>query len=88
MSDLTPSERMRRVAILCHHFVRNYAYYKIIPEAMDSEFWRTVRGNFLDIAVLEWCNLFADKNDPHGWRRIVSDQARFETELLAHLGTR
>ncbi len=85
MPTLTHSERIRRVALLCHHFVRNYTYYKLIPATNTTEFWKTMRGNCLDVAVLEWCKLFADKDDRHGWRKIVTDKKRFESDLLAHL---
>jgi len=51
----------------------------------DTEFWRTVNGNFLDLCVLEWCKLFGDKRGEHCWRLVVSDLNGFETGLLGHL---
>jgi len=47
--------------------------------------WKRANGNFLDIAVLEWCKLFADRRGAHCWRNVVTDLPRFEAELLAHL---
>lgn len=45
--------KLRRVALLCCHFVRNYAYYKASEGGeISNEFWKTIHSNFLDIAVL------------------------------------
>ena len=41
--------------------------------------------NFLDICVLEWCKLFADRNSGHHWRRVIDDHDRFEADLYATL---
>jgi len=77
---------------LCSSFARNLAYYrtgwsKKYKHLLDgSDFWRAVNGNFLDMCVLEWCKLFADKKEKHHWRKVVSDPARFEAGLLRHLG--
>jgi hypothetical protein len=67
--------------------MRNLSYYrrgwnegKLIK---DSEFWKTVNGNFLDITVTEWCKLFADPKGKHHWRKVVKDHADFEVDLLA-----
>jgi hypothetical protein len=84
---LTNKDRLRRVTLLCCHFTRNLAYYRagrqgprILPR--QSEFWITVKGNFIDQCVLEWCKLFGDKNGQHYWGKIVADQVRFEAELF------
>lgn len=52
----------------------------------SNEFWVSVNGNCIDIAVLEWCKLFGDSKDPHFWRKIVSDSSGFEKGLLSALG--
>lgn len=92
---MTRRERLRRVVILCRNFAINLAYYRVglKPEhsalldfARRGNFWRVVNGNCLDIAVLEWCKLFADPDAKHHWRRIVSDPGRFNNELLSYLG--
>lgn len=44
-----------------------------------------VNGNFLDIAVLEWCKLFADNRGKHFWRKAISDNGTFQAGLLAEL---
>jgi len=44
-------------------------------------------GNSFDISVLEWCKLFADRdNGKHHWRRVVENPDRFEADLYATLG--
>jgi len=50
-----------------------------------DEFWKRVNGNFLDIAVLEWCKLFADNRGAHCWRNILTHPDHFYADLLAHL---
>lgn len=91
-------ERLRRVLILCQAIARNLAYYRVgwreeykdisdySKHPQSANFWRTANSNFIDMCVLEWCKLFADKNGKHFWGNIVSNSAAFKTALLAHLG--
>jgi hypothetical protein len=46
-------------------------------------FWRETNSSCLDIAILEWCKLFADKNGKHSWRRVIPSENHdaFEREL-------
>ena len=78
--------RMRRVAILCCHFARNCAYYKASFDnnttRATNEFWATVQGNFIDIAVLEWLKLFGDHNDRHHWKNLVENKVLFKEAML------
>jgi hypothetical protein len=70
-APLTRTDYLRRVVLLCSHFMRNLAYYrtgqrfpdgwKAKPLVPTAPFWRTVNGNFIDVCVLEWCKLFGDK---------------------------
>jgi hypothetical protein len=59
----------------------------MIPSAypLDGGFWRTANGNFLEMAVLEWCKLLADRRGAHFWKNVVSDPAAFEAGLLRRL---
>jgi hypothetical protein len=92
---LSRKERLCRVALLCCHFIRNLAFYRVgsrhndgwatIPLTPTGEFWRTVNGNFIDTCVLEWCKLLGDCKDEHFWKNVVSDAAAFETALLLGL---
>src|SRR6202030_518737 len=83
--------------IVCANFIRNLAFYRtghgdgrrlLDDSAKHALFWRQVNSNAIDILVLDWCKLFADKdgNSEHGWRRLVSDPASFEAALLSDLG--
>jgi hypothetical protein len=86
---MTRRQRLRRVAILCCHCLRNLAFYRAWHQAgrprSAEQFWVTANGNFLDIAVLEWCKLFADVRGKHHWAKVVSDVAVFKVGLLQHL---
>jgi hypothetical protein len=82
---MTRKDRLRRVALLCAHFTRNLAYYRAAQHRItrsSPEFWRTVYSNFLDIAVLEWCKLFADRSGKHTWEKVLTDPASFKADLL------
>lgn len=87
------SFQVRRIALLCCHFTRNVAYYRVGyvdengmgPLKQATEFGATVNGNMVDIAVLEWCKLFADRKGHHHWTKFVRldlEQRQFLTNLL------
>lgn len=82
-------QQVRRVLILCCHFLRNLAFYKAGRRnralIRSEQFWVTANGNFLDHCVLEWCKLFGDKRGRHHWRKVIIDHARFFAGLLATL---
>lgn len=84
------SERLRRVALLCCHCLRNVALYRSAWRRRElivrRQFWVNANGNAIDIAVLEWCKLFADRKGKHHWTRVVSDEAAFLAQLLRALG--
>jgi hypothetical protein len=69
---MTRRSRVRRLFILCNHFLRNLAFYRTgwrrggvdqepTLRRKESQFWVNVNGNFIDICALEWCKLFGDK---------------------------
>jgi hypothetical protein len=85
---MTKRERFRRVVLLCAHFTRNLAYCRAAQGRITGaspEFWRTFSNNCLDIAVLEWCKLFSDRNGKHSWSKVLAEPARFESDLFATL---
>ena len=88
MTYLIKQQRLRRVALLCCHFSRNLAYRRAghdrLTKGKYSQVFVTIDGNFLDMAVLEWCKLFGDKNGKHHWGKIVPNQI-FKSQLLAQL---
>ena len=81
--------RLRRVGILCCHFVRNYSYYKAGWDKSEikakDQFWVSLNGNFLDIAVLEWCKLFGDYKDKHHWKKIMHADQTFKQRMFDEL---
>jgi hypothetical protein len=90
---MTSDERLRRVAILCCHFLRNLALYRAgwrydvglrrrVLRKSEQQFWRNANSNSLDICVLEWCKLFAREGDKHHWKRVVIDHLAFQQGLL------
>lgn len=87
---MSKRERLRRVVLLCCHFARNAAVYRAGWDngrlIRRGEFWKGINGNCMDMAVLEWCKLFADRRDPHCWSQIVHDSDSFEADLYNALG--
>ncbi len=87
---MTRRQRLRRVGILCLHFLRNLAFYKAGWRKGElifkDQFWVNANGNFIDICVLEWCKLFSDKRGLQSWRKVVTDQTAFFAELLHAVG--
>lgn len=81
---------IRRVLLLCAHFARNRAYYLAGWNERElrirNEFWITVNSNFMDIAVLEWCKLFADNSGAHCWCHVVREPTAFEPAMYAAIG--
>jgi hypothetical protein len=82
--------RLRRTGILCLHCLRNAAYYRAWnagPVARrETQFWKTLNGNFIDTCLLEWCKLFGDLKAKHHWSKSVTDSAQFTAELYRKLG--
>jgi hypothetical protein len=86
---MTQSAKARRAGILCCHVLRNLAFYKSWYKAGQpfekKQFWITANGNFLDIAVLEWCKLFVDSKGKHHFAKALADPEEFEQNLLKRL---
>jgi hypothetical protein len=93
--EVPRKERLRIVFILCCSFARNHAYYRawwgeerqrlLTLAHPHRNFWVAVNNNFLDMCVLDWCKLCADKRGKHYWGKIVTDPPKFEADLLRHL---
>jgi hypothetical protein len=91
---MTREDRLRDVLQLCGSFARNLAYYRVgwseehkhLLSFDNDDFWRAVNSNCLDISVLDWCKLFADKKGEYYWKNIVTDAVSFKAGLLLHLG--
>jgi hypothetical protein len=81
---------MRRVALLCCHYLGNCAYYIAGWDGKklkrDGQFFRRVNGNFLDLCCLEFCKLFVDKKGQHYWEKVVTNHDAFMAGLLNAVG--
>jgi hypothetical protein len=82
--------RILRAAIICCRIARNLAYYwetdKVFCSMPQGTFWNVALGNFIDIAILDWCILFgSDHKDhqKHHWKRILplADHENFKNEI-------
>jgi hypothetical protein len=92
MHPLTPKERRRRILLVCCGFARNLAIYQcgrrvgrsLLEKPEAKGFWQEINSSCLDIAILEWCKLFADGRGKHSWKRVVAldNQSVFERELM------
>jgi hypothetical protein len=98
-TPLTDRDRVRRVAILCRHCLRNIALYRAGWNKRDrrrlrveGEFWRGATGAFLDVAIMEWCKLFTERptargGGSHHWRAVIlNNQAEFMSGVCVRLG--
>lgn len=87
---LSVEDRVRRTVILCAHCLRNIAFYRAgwnhKEFRVKREFWIDANGSFVDIAVLEWCKLFADRRGKHHWSKTVENPESFLAGLYARLG--
>lgn len=87
---MTKEQHLRRVALLCCHFARNFAYYRAGWDGKTlrrgTDFWKTTNGNCIDLCVLEWCKLFGEQKGEHHWLQVVSDPMTFEPSLYAAVG--
>jgi len=86
---MTRSQNLRRVAILCCHCLRNSAFCNSGryngERIFKGQFWINVNNNFLEIAILEWCKLFAETRGKHYWRKVISNHKTFQEGLLAEV---
>lgn len=92
---LTEGERVRRIARLLRCCIDNVACYRAgwatnskgeRHVVVQRNFWIRANGNFLDIAVTEWCKVFADRKSKHHFARVVPEPATLLAELTAALG--
>lgn len=83
--------RQRRMAKLCIHSLRNLAYYRAWHEEGkphgDRDFWVNANGNFIEIALLEWCKVFGDRKGAYSYKKCVGDYDAVHAQLIAAIGT-
>lgn len=76
-----------QLAISCISNIAAYRanWHKLNGEdklVVDREFWVRMNGNFLDVAVLEWCKLFADYKGKHHWSLTFTNKNEWRTKLF------
>ena len=88
--SLTRRQRVRRVGILCCHYLRNCAYYYAGRNGKTlkrkDQFSITINSNFMDLCTLEFCKLFSETRGRHHWRKVITDQNGFLDGLLKAVG--
>ena len=66
---LMHGENFEGVTFLYAHWLRNIAFYRAGWDGtgvrVSREIWKSANSAFIDIAVLEWCKLFADHGGKH-----------------------
>ena len=94
--ELTESKklRVRRTFQLATTCICNIAAYKANWKkdqnneshlVIHRDFWRRANGNFLDIAVLEWCKVFSERTGEHHWSRIFKTKQDWMASLFYHM---
>lgn len=73
-----------RLATLVRSAALKRALAAIDPHP-NLNFWRIIYGNLLDIAVVEWCKIFGSDSEPGHWKKLVTDQDSFRTDMLTKL---
>jgi hypothetical protein len=82
--------RTMQLAISC---ISNIAAYRanwhkingVSKLIVDRDFWVRMNGNFLDVAVLEWCKLFADKSGKHHWSCTFKNKNAWKKDLFENM---
>jgi hypothetical protein len=84
--------RTMQLAISC---ISNIAAYRanwkdehgLKTPIVQRDFWIRLNGNFLDMAVLEWCKLFADYKGKHHWSQTFTKEDEWRRALFADMST-
>lgn len=83
-------QRQRRMAKLCVHSLRNLAYYLAWYDEgkphVTRNFWVNANGNFIEIALLEWCKVFGDRKGAYSYKKCAGDPDAVHGLLLAAIG--
>jgi hypothetical protein len=64
---------------------------RALTECQDNpglNFWRVIMGRMLDLAVLDWCQIFGTDGEPTHWKKVVpqGQYNEFRAGLLSKLG--
>lgn len=78
---------VRKCYELCRSTLRNAGFYEGVSAARlnrKSQFVICASNNFLDMAFLDWCKIFADAKGKHHWSKILPQGSDFRDRLLNH----
>ncbi len=79
---------LRRVALKCADFARQLSYHEALANHVHGcgqNFWIYMFNNTINLAALDWFNLFGYHNDDLHWKRVVPDVDGFRQSLLRHM---
>ncbi len=76
---------------LCWGFARTALVKRVMHEVLPQtriDFWRIIQGGTLDLAVIEWCKLFGNRDEDTHWSRLIPEAGhdKFRTGLRAAVG--
>jgi hypothetical protein len=85
---MADARKIRRIGVLCLYCIGNIASYRAgwtnkKVFRVNTDFWRKVNGNFLDIATLDWCKIFVEHDGKHHWSTIFPDKKSFRADLFS-----
>ena len=87
MTSRPADASVRKCYHLCRSVLRNAAYYRggeslSAKPPPGNNFAISARNNSLDLAIIDWCKIFADGRGKHNFKKILLDNDAFEAELL------
>ncbi len=83
MDELETQIRMVVQIARCIHLKRVLTITNPEPHL---NFWRLMHGALLDLSVLEWTKIFGSNAEPTHWKGMISDHAKFKSDLLTCVG--
>lgn len=90
-------KKKKKSAELAAACIKNISFHKAIYNLGNDwrnqnteDFWQVCSNNFLDMAVLEWCKLFADNSragpdSGHAWNFVLDNKEEFKKLLCMKL---
>lgn len=79
---------LNRVCLKCADFVRQLSLHRAFDGyqgQLRHNFWIYIYNNSIDMAVLDWCHLFANHSDALHWKKVIPDGDEFRINLFKHL---
>ncbi|MBF3882713.1 hypothetical protein ISG07_04815 [Burkholderia pseudomallei] len=88
---MTREQIVERHIQLCWSFVRTALVKRVVHEVLPQtriDFWRIIQGGTLDLAVIEWCKLFGNRDEDTHWTQLIpeTDHNKFRSDLRAAVG--